>query len=134
MIMIFFQIEIFYPTKKKFQDHFFSEPRSQRICAFYIIRSQELDHWEKTKPKKKVDQTLGPTIFLYLFYIQNNLTILIYFIVIFFWYAVNVSEKFKGPSYPYYHKKFRPVTPISECYSDDMSCIYEAQSAYLRQK
>ncbi|KAH7646464.1 NADH dehydrogenase (ubiquinone) PDSW subunit [Dermatophagoides farinae] len=50
------------------------------------------------------------------------------------WFRVNVSEKFKGPSYPYYHKKFRPVTPISECYSDDMSCIYEAQSAYLRQK
>ncbi|XP_034936198.1 NADH dehydrogenase [ubiquinone] 1 beta subcomplex subunit 10 [Chelonus insularis] len=36
--------------------------------------------------------------------------------------------------YPWYHKKFRRVPTIDECYEDDIVCTFEAQYQYLRDR
>jgi len=50
------------------------------------------------------------------------------------WVRVNIVERFRGPKYPYYHQKFRRVPTIDQCYTDDQSCIYEANEQYKRDK
>ncbi|CAG2105590.1 unnamed protein product, partial [Medioppia subpectinata] len=50
------------------------------------------------------------------------------------WIRHNVVEKYRGPSYPYYHERFRRVPTIDQCYTDDQACIYEANRQYQRDK
>ncbi|KAF7489403.1 NADH dehydrogenase [ubiquinone] 1 beta subcomplex subunit 10 [Sarcoptes scabiei] len=50
------------------------------------------------------------------------------------WFKVNVVDKYRPAPYPYYHKKFRKVPAIDECYIDDYACIYEADNAFKRQR
>ncbi|CAF0822765.1 unnamed protein product [Didymodactylos carnosus] len=50
------------------------------------------------------------------------------------WFHDNVVERLRGPSYPYYHRKFNPVKTIDECEIDDKVCFYEANQAYERDK
>jgi len=38
------------------------------------------------------------------------------------------------PTYNYYHRKFRRVPTIDECYTDDELCIYEADEQYQRDR
>ncbi|XP_030758763.1 NADH dehydrogenase [ubiquinone] 1 beta subcomplex subunit 10 [Sitophilus oryzae] len=48
-----------------------------------------------------------------------------------------LKEKVIAPNqkdYPWYHKKFRRVPTIDECYTDDVVCFYEANSQYERDK
>ncbi|KAJ6216917.1 hypothetical protein RDWZM_008074 [Blomia tropicalis] len=50
------------------------------------------------------------------------------------WFRESVVEKFRGPPYPYYHRKFNRVPTIDECYTDDMGCLYEANEQYKRDR
>jgi len=50
------------------------------------------------------------------------------------WIRHNVVDKYRGPSYPYYHQKFRRVPTIDQCYTDDQACIYEANQQYNRDR
>ena len=38
------------------------------------------------------------------------------------WFHENVVEKFRGEEYPYYHRRYRRVPTIDECYFHDHAC------------
>jgi NADH dehydrogenase (ubiquinone) 1 beta subcomplex subunit 10 len=38
------------------------------------------------------------------------------------------------PTYYYYHRKFRRVPTIDECYTDDRLCLFEANQQYKRDR
>merc|ERR1712043_89477 len=42
--------------------------------------------------------------------------------------------KYQGTEYPYYHRRFRRVPTIDECYMHDYVCQTEANDQYLRDK
>lgn len=51
--------------------------------------------------------------------------------------VVFVREKIVEPNqqkYPWYHRQFRRVPTIDECYTDDYVCHYEANCQYSRDK
>ncbi|XP_054166518.1 NADH dehydrogenase [ubiquinone] 1 beta subcomplex subunit 10-like [Oppia nitens] len=50
------------------------------------------------------------------------------------WIRHNVVEKYRGPKQYYYHKRFRRVPTVDQCYTDDQACIYEANEQYKRDK
>jgi len=50
------------------------------------------------------------------------------------WFHNNVAERYKGPKYYWYHRRFRRATPIDECYIDDDACAYEANLEFLRNR
>lgn len=50
------------------------------------------------------------------------------------WIRENVVEKYRGPPYPYYHRKFKRVPTIDQCYNDDMGCFHEANEQYKRDR
>jgi len=50
------------------------------------------------------------------------------------WFHENVVEKFRGEEYPYYHRRYRRVPTIDECYFHDHACQYEAEKQLVRDK
>lgn len=56
------------------------------------------------------------------------------FRILIHWNAANVVEKYRGPSYPYYHRKFKKVPTVDECFTDDFVCVYEANEQYKRER
>jgi NADH dehydrogenase (ubiquinone) 1 beta subcomplex subunit 10 len=50
------------------------------------------------------------------------------------WFHENVVEKFRGAEYPYYHRRYRRVPTIDECYFHDHACQYEAEKQLMRDK
>jgi len=47
------------------------------------------------------------------------------------WFRENVVEP-RQQQYPWYHRQFRRVPEIDQCYTDDASCIYEADQQFKR--
>jgi len=50
------------------------------------------------------------------------------------WLHENVVMRFRGPEYPYYHRRFRRVPTIDECYFHDHKCQWEARFQMMRDK
>eukprot|EP00088_Acartia_fossae_P036862 TRINITY_DN38051_c0_g1_i1.p1 TRINITY_DN38051_c0_g1~~TRINITY_DN38051_c0_g1_i1.p1 ORF type:complete len:191 (-),score=55.10 TRINITY_DN38051_c0_g1_i1:341-913(-) len=50
------------------------------------------------------------------------------------WIRKNIVEPNRGEAEPYYHRHFRRVPQIDECYQDDVVCRAEAQEQFLRDK
>ena len=42
------------------------------------------------------------------------------------WFRKTVVEPSRGESYPWYHRQFRRIPSIDECYIDDILCREEA--------
>ena len=38
------------------------------------------------------------------------------------WFRENIVEPNQGPEYPYYHRRYRRVPTIDECYTHDYAC------------
>jgi len=52
-------------------------------------------------------------------------------------WMILVLEKLVVPNqkkYPWYHQKYRRVPTIDECYSDDVTCYFEANCQFQRDK
>jgi len=47
------------------------------------------------------------------------------------WFREKVVEP-NQKQYPWYHRQFRRVPEIDQCYTDDASCIYEADQQFKR--
>jgi len=50
------------------------------------------------------------------------------------WVRENLSDKFRGPKYYYYHQRFNRVPTIDQCYIDDFGCFFEAEEQYKRDR
>jgi len=50
------------------------------------------------------------------------------------WFREKIVEPNQGPEYPYYHRRFRRVPSIDECYLHDYVCREEADEQYRRDK
>merc|ERR1711976_386501 len=50
------------------------------------------------------------------------------------WFRENVVEKVRGPEYNWYHRRYRRVPTIDECYFHDWGCRFEAQVQMERDK
>jgi len=50
------------------------------------------------------------------------------------WFRETVVEPNQGPEYPYYHRRFRRVPTVDECYLHDYVCQTEANDQYQRDK
>merc|ERR1712004_963642 len=50
------------------------------------------------------------------------------------WFRENVVEKVRGPEYHWYHRRYRRVPTIDECYFHDWACRFEAQEQMERDK
>jgi NADH dehydrogenase (ubiquinone) 1 beta subcomplex subunit 10 len=50
------------------------------------------------------------------------------------WFRETAVEPNKGPEYPYYHRRWRRVPTIDECYMHDYVCMEEANLQYKRDK
>ncbi|KAH9365278.1 hypothetical protein HPB48_015844 [Haemaphysalis longicornis] len=49
-------------------------------------------------------------------------------------YERKLSSQIEGPSTNWYHRKYRRVPTIDECYSDDLMCKFEANEQYKRDR
>jgi len=49
------------------------------------------------------------------------------------WFREKIVEPRRN-DYPWYHRQFRRVPTIDECYTDDYKCVYEADHQYQRDK
>jgi len=50
------------------------------------------------------------------------------------WIRKNIIEKNRGEAEPFYHRRYRRVPTIDECYVDDVICRTEAQEQFMRDK
>lgn len=50
-----------------------------------------------------------------------------------FWFRKNIVEP-NQQDYPWYHRQFRRVPTIDECYTDDVVCQYEANEQFIRDR
>jgi len=50
------------------------------------------------------------------------------------WVRENISDKFRGPKYYYYHRQFKRVPTIDQCYIDDFGCFFEADEQHKRDR
>jgi len=49
-----------------------------------------------------------------------------------FWFRKNIIEPYRAEPENYYHRQFRRVPQIDECYKDDIPCRFEAQEQFMR--
>ncbi|KAK4309936.1 hypothetical protein Pmani_016546 [Petrolisthes manimaculis] len=49
------------------------------------------------------------------------------------WFRESVVDK-NRPDYPWYHRQFRRVPTIDECYTDDIVCFVEANEQFKRDR
>ncbi|CAL8092461.1 unnamed protein product [Orchesella dallaii] len=49
------------------------------------------------------------------------------------WFRKTIVEP-NQQKYPWYHRQFRRVPTIDQCYTDDKACLYEADQQYMRDR
>lgn len=50
------------------------------------------------------------------------------------WVREKIVLPNRGPEYNWYHRKYRRVPTIDECYTDDLMCKFEANEQYKRDR